>query len=181
MNSGSSKLWVGVFRTTGALVVFDSALQVSGPTQVNLFSLNLKAVRGFPPDQVREILEAARGVERDHALDEYARWRAIDEGKFVRDEVARLEAESAKMAQLLTARREETIERHRLLMERNGYSYRGTRRSSRKARTARCWNCHVSLDNAVDVECGACGWILCNCGACGCGRERTNARWPTDA
>jgi hypothetical protein len=29
------------------------------------------------------------------------------------------------------------------------------------------------LDNAVDVECVACDWIICVCGACGCGFVRT--------
>ena len=38
-------------------------------------------------------------------------------------------------------------------------------------RTADCAACRSALDNVRDVECNACGWIVCShCGACGCGR-----------
>ena len=40
----------------------------------------------------------------------------------------------------------------------------------RTPRQAHCWYCKVSLDNSIDYECNNCGWILCECGACGCGR-----------
>jgi hypothetical protein len=37
-------------------------------------------------------------------------------------------------------------------------------------RTAVCWNCHAALDNASDLECTGCKWIICTaCGACGHG------------
>lgn len=36
-------------------------------------------------------------------------------------------------------------------------------------RIANCYVCRAPLNNAVEVECAECGWILCNCGACGCG------------
>jgi hypothetical protein len=40
--------------------------------------------------------------------------------------------------------------------------------SGRIHRITRCYNCTRHLDNAVDVECPACGWIVCPCcGACG--------------
>jgi len=37
-------------------------------------------------------------------------------------------------------------------------------------RITHCYVCKEHLDNAVDLECTMCGWIICgNCGACGCG------------
>jgi hypothetical protein len=36
-------------------------------------------------------------------------------------------------------------------------------------RITHCWNCSSGLDNSVNPECPACGWIQCECGACGCG------------
>lgn len=42
--------------------------------------------------------------------------------------------------------------------------------SNRYRRVTHCWSCQEHLDNSVDVECATCGWIICNCGACGCGR-----------
>ncbi len=41
-------------------------------------------------------------------------------------------------------------------------------RSIKHHRTPNCYACHDHLDNRVNVECEACGWIICLCGACGC-------------
>ncbi len=38
-------------------------------------------------------------------------------------------------------------------------------------RVAHCFRCGGELDNSIDKECEACGWIVCNCGACGCQYE----------
>lgn len=43
------------------------------------------------------------------------------------------------------------------------------RREGNRFRATHCYSCHNSLDNAVNVECSKCGWIICACGACGCG------------
>ena len=42
-------------------------------------------------------------------------------------------------------------------------------RATRQRRIAHCWFCKGPLDNALDAECNTCRWILCQCGACGCG------------
>lgn len=36
-------------------------------------------------------------------------------------------------------------------------------------RTTNCYACKTQLDNSVDQECNECRWIVCYCGACGCG------------
>ena len=45
------------------------------------------------------------------------------------------------------------------------------RRSTRERshRITHCWSCKSPLDNSIDLECPACNWIICACGACGCG------------
>jgi hypothetical protein len=62
-------------------------------------------------------------------------------------------------------------ERHKLHLERLGKPYLGTRAAmcAPLHRVTHCYACKGKLDNAIDVECVACGWILCSCGACGCG------------
>jgi hypothetical protein len=40
--------------------------------------------------------------------------------------------------------------------------------SNKPHRTANCFSCKKNLDNLKNPECTACGWIVCNCGACGC-------------
>jgi hypothetical protein len=40
-----------------------------------------------------------------------------------------------------------------------------------------CYQCGEPVDNGVDLECVACGWIVCHsCAACGCGHE---SRFPS--
>lgn len=62
-------------------------------------------------------------------------------------------------------------ELHRKHVENHGLRYQGTKRASNRKlnRATHCWNCRAGLDSSVDKQCVACGWILCRCGACGCG------------
>jgi|AntRauTorckE6833_2_1112554.scaffolds.fasta_scaffold08352_4 hypothetical protein len=43
-----------------------------------------------------------------------------------------------------------------------------------KARVTHCYSCKHGLDSRKAEKCSKCGWIMCNCGACGCGYENTN-------
>ena len=36
-------------------------------------------------------------------------------------------------------------------------------------RTTGCWRCKSILDSNDDLACAICKWLLCECGACGCG------------
>lgn len=60
--------------------------------------------------------------------------------------------------------------KHRRHMAQVGVPYRGMRkRVGENIRKTHCWKCKLPLDNAKFDECIACGWIICDCGACGCG------------
>ena len=45
-------------------------------------------------------------------------------------------------------------------------------RNAPRRRTPKCRGCRRRLDSAEDAKCKACGWLLCTCGACGCGYRR---------
>lgn len=36
-------------------------------------------------------------------------------------------------------------------------------------RDTQCWNCSAGLHSDDDMACAICKWLLCDCGACGCG------------
>jgi hypothetical protein len=77
-----------------------------------------------------------------------------------------IEAEWRRME----AERQAVVDAHQRFLACRGLPLASTRRSSgRLRRVTHCYNCKSNLDNAVDVECEACGWIICSCGACGCG------------
>lgn len=37
-------------------------------------------------------------------------------------------------------------------------------------RLTHCWSCKQPLSSFINLECEGCKWIICSCGACGCGR-----------
>ena len=63
-----------------------------------------------------------------------------------------------------------TEDNHNRFLEKQGMPS-GALRPSEKPfvhRMTHCWACKHPLDNMVQFECSACGWIVCGCGACGC-------------
>jgi hypothetical protein len=46
---------------------------------------------------------------------------------------------------------------------------KGVRIGTAKHRATHCYSCQHSLDSNINLVCVACGWIICICGACGCG------------
>jgi hypothetical protein len=68
------------------------------------------------------------------------------------------------------AERPPSIEAHPRFLEQRSLPARQVRLpSGRTRRVTHCHKCKRHLDNAMDVECEACKWIICRCGACGCG------------
>ena len=66
-----------------------------------------------------------------------------------------------------------TTEKHKVFLSKTKMPYKGTiSNSHKKHRVTHCYNCKNKLDNMINIECRACGWIICNCGACGCGYDR---------
>lgn len=63
-------------------------------------------------------------------------------------------------------------DKHKRFLRERGLPDNGIRPATgnRSHRVTHCWSCKGHLDNSVDVECATCGWIVCDCGACGCGR-----------
>lgn len=61
---------------------------------------------------------------------------------------------------------------HKKYLENRGLSNNGIRPATRNHlhRVTHCWLCKTPLDNFIDMECVTCVWIICGCGACGCGR-----------
>lgn len=66
---------------------------------------------------------------------------------------------------------EQSHNAHKEFINKTGKAYKGTSKitQAKKHRTTHCYNCQSKLDNSIDLECNACKWIICNCGACGCG------------
>jgi hypothetical protein len=44
----------------------------------------------------------------------------------------------------------------------------GRKNSQIPARRTHCWKCWENLNSRQYQKCEKCGWIICDCGACGC-------------
>ena len=85
------------------------------------------------------------------------------------DQVARYVEEQHRVASI---KRKEIEARHRQRLEGAGFIYKGVRQRTSQLRWTHCYSCKSLLTNATELECASCGWILCKCGACGCGYVR---------
>ena len=62
-------------------------------------------------------------------------------------------------------------DRHKANRTPFGFEQKGNKMAKNRyyLRVTRCWRCKKHLDNTANSECVKCRWILCQCGACGCG------------
>lgn len=58
--------------------------------------------------------------------------------------------------------------RHKARLQEKGVAYGGVRKRQGSPRSTHCYACKSPLTSLSDLECVSCGWILCECGACGC-------------
>jgi len=76
-----------------------------------------------------------------------------------------------KIKQLMLERHSEFLKRKGIPADELG-AVRLNQVYEKLKRTPHCYECSSSLDNEIDLECSRCGWIVCSCGACGCGHPQ---------
>ena len=69
-------------------------------------------------------------------------------------------------------RAEQVKDNHKEFLKEKGISYEGVDKNpGKKIRITHCWRCKRHLDSRGFFICKTCGWIICDCGACGCGYD----------
>lgn len=189
--SGDSDTDVWVGELDGKVLVFDRSLQLPNWPHVFLWSATTKSmdkyvaviarkhVKAHPePALVKEQVDAyqawrkAKGQEWLKAQNrEYEALRAREEKQRQADEEAKRKVQELRV---------ELKERHKKRLAAQGLESKGTRlggTSPRSSRTTACYVCKEELDGSIDLECMGCNWILCQCGACGCGYTGRSRRY----
>ena len=64
--------------------------------------------------------------------------------------------------------KENLEKQHKKYIESIGVRYSGVSVSSKNFRSTHCYNCKAPLHANFHLECNACHWLICECGACGC-------------
>lgn len=152
-------------RDLSELELAASKLSLSGEWGSEAISCN-QAILEIQPRNVNALNRLARCFllqrQYDHARENYEVVLEIDaENQIARNGLERMDRVRA------------SIERHRQRLATAGLNYRGVQPAQKnRRRITHCFACKHLLDNDIDVECSACGWILCSCGACGCTYDR---------
>jgi hypothetical protein len=159
------EFWVGTLKrrdsTELGLVVYDPLRRAAtGSDYVVLYEVTESAAADFRKGVVRDIVGSVVSYPQhdvESAVDAYLRFAQID-----------IEAEWRRRE----AARQAIVKAHQRFLAGRGLPEAGTRLpSGQMHREAHCYSCKSHLDNSVDVECEACRWIICCCGACGCGYQ----------
>ena len=164
-------LWVGRIHNSHAVVVFDPTLQLPNHPQIYVYSVQRGVVRQFDPAELRAMVKTIQGVEREAAVSAYHQWRTQNGEHFLRNEPLRLEGENRRVK----TEEERIREAHRqklIALGMDPTSVTNLAVAPREHRVTHCYSCKRSLDNRVFLECSACNWIICGCGACGCAYGR---------
>ena len=171
-------LWVGRWDE-GGFLVHDPSMQLTECPYVYLFSTIRNQMHPFIPQWVKRELRRKVDVgDADFARKRYRRWADTNSLVFLESERNLVDERKEQFQSEIESIRREIERNHRQHLASRGLPFRGVREPNpRHHRVTHCWNCKGHLDNLVDVECSACGWIICGCGACGCGYSGTVDDW----
>ncbi len=149
VNGGA--FWIGRHETLGLIVIVRDAV-LSNSSDLAVFSV----------DQDR-VVQGRREFLREFTV-----------GSALSQSDVELAVESFKNFPL-RQRQAELDAKNKAFLERLGKAFAGTRPRSpdREVRATHCYACAKQLKSDVEFECSACSWLLCDCGACGCGYQAT--------
>ncbi len=166
--------WVG--HIEGKPLVYDPAIQLADCPHLFLWDPEDNAMAKYMADST--IKPCSDSGATSCYIAAYKAWKLTNGADWLEQERHYYDSRRAgEQAQEGERRAKERLaslslgERHRLRLEKLGKPYLGVQPATRarQHRVTHCYACKRSLDNTIDVECVACGWILCSCGACGCG------------
>ncbi len=165
-------LWVGKPEGSKMMFVFDEQMKHEDFAMVYLFSTNSGSMKEYERGFARHRLKTVTGSERENAISSYAKWHEINGCSFLQTDRARARSEMEKRAELIEEKKRQAIQKHKEFIEKLGFDYQGVQPLEAKhRRITHCYGCKADLDSKINIQCASCGWLICSCGACGCGYE----------
>jgi NACalpha-BTF3-like transcription factor len=174
-------LWVGQRKDNGSMWVFDPEMKHANESMVYAFWVTPTRMQEYSKELLRESMVTVHNERRQKAIQIYLQWKTINGESFLRDELTqtpkqREEAVKKAKQQLENIRLyspQRTVDKHKAYLALHEKKYEGVIEGSTRAlRSTICHACLDKLDSSLHHECKACGWIICNCGACGCGYSK---------
>jgi hypothetical protein len=173
-----NSIWVGKFKKSGAIVVFDYDFEVEGIDDLFGYVPGRDVMRQFEPHQ-KNAAHPVLGKEKDDAICKYMAWKKQYAESFIEEVIERQESTKQKAIQKHKEQRtiqkykeQKAIQKHKEYLIEIGKPYSGVNLKTTKVhRVTHCYSCKENLDSHFHIECNSCGWLICKCGACGCGYE----------
>jgi len=160
--------WVGSYYEK--TLVFDLSWRDEASTFVLFWDANDASFALYPATMARRRIRKAEDDVASKTISRFDKW-AKDHGRALSD-VSQIRFE----AKLVGLDGDMTLdERHEKHLIRSRIQYRGSEQATTaRFRIASCWSCKQSISTTTDRQCVICEWILCNCGACGCGYHKAS-------
>jgi hypothetical protein len=174
---------IRVLKINGAKYLYDESFQTPDPIYVNLWDVALCEICKFERAVARTVAKSIDSKGFESAMFSFNEWKNSEHGKLWRksqleklesarrasDNLREIEKNArAKIEDDRRGRRTRMLERHREMIAKNKGEYLGVV-DAQPDRMARCYLCSGRLEGRENPECLACGWMICRCGACGCG------------
>ena len=161
------KIWVGKPKNRSKrLYVFDENVQHDDVSMVYLFCTHSCSMKSYERRFLRSILVPYYDAKRELAISSYLKWHDKSGADF-------LTIDRERRIRELEEKRNNVIEKHKAFVTNLGVNYHGTELiNTRKGRKTHCYRCKRKLDSATGIQCALCHWIICSCGACGCGYSK---------
>lgn len=190
-----SNIWVGMVEG-GAALVFDPEMQLLDCPHIFLWDVNTSNMERYIATMARAAMSTIKdGALIGQHTASYLDWKASHGTSWLNSErsyygsrasrafnetLDRLRksvphrhplSEEEAFSQALRLSLMTAEQRHKERLDRMGLFYGGVRalKMGRRQRNAHCYDCKEPLNSLAKFECEQCGWILCDCGACGCG------------
>ena len=157
------RYWFGLLDPQG-LVIYDPSAQPQHTTLVSLFGVTARKQLLFEKETIRSRISSCRELLEERVTSALGSY--LGDGDLPRETpVASSQTASQKR---LHARHQRFLTRHnraiamiRMIPSRQagGGQYRNN-----------CFKCNSLVGKSSEIwKCSACGWTICECGACGCG------------
>lgn len=155
--------WLGKFET-GSTVLFDPLCQESNSPYVLLFVYRIADYRSFQKSKIRSLLSPILDrSEKLKLLMTYKEWLLNQQNVQIRIQAI------LQLREDTTYGTAELRQRHQKHLRKIGKKGAAVTATTKKHRASHCYACKAPLTSDSNLECTACRWLICACGACGCG------------
>jgi len=162
--------WVGKYYEK--VLVFDIAWKSDLSNFVLFWDVTDLCFSLYPASMARRRIRKANSTVASDAIARFEQWINEQGSGLVELVQLRREAKFCGMSKDMTL-----AELHEKHVAELRIPYRGSAQiTASPFRRVNCWACKQEISTLDNIQCVACEWILCTCGACGCGRSSIIAK-----